>query len=165
MLLFNVMVFWYSLQSNSWICHIVLDGSTSCMSIIINFSVYWSREFNLPRQYDEVQLHVLNHFPNVFIISPAFRYQKKVSNIIDDVLEWSPKLAISGMIEKHTGANMTEASNYTSMAGSSHAPPSAEGNATEAVPDMDADGDTRADSDEIQDSDYADDTRARSTEA
>ncbi|KAJ6797867.1 uncharacterized protein M6B38_156765 [Iris pallida] len=28
------------------------------------------------------------------------RYQKKVSNIIDDMLEWSPKLAISGMMDK-----------------------------------------------------------------
>ncbi|PUZ75570.1 hypothetical protein GQ55_1G188200 [Panicum hallii var. hallii] len=93
------------------------------------------------------------------------RYQKKVSNIIDDVLEWSPKLAISGMIEKHTGANMTEASNYTSTGGSSHAPPSAEGKATEANRDTDADGDTQADSDEIQDSGYADDTRTRSNEA
>jgi len=93
------------------------------------------------------------------------RYQKKVSNIIDDVLEWSPKLAISGMIEKHTGANMTEASNYTSSAGSSHTAPSAEGKATEPNPDTDADGDTQADSDEIRDSGYADDTRTRSNEA
>uniref|UniRef100_A0A0A8XZY4 Uncharacterized protein n=1 Tax=Arundo donax TaxID=35708 RepID=A0A0A8XZY4_ARUDO len=94
------------------------------------------------------------------------RYQKKVSNIIDDVLEWSPKLAISGMIEKHTGANMTEASNYTSGAGSSHAaPPSPEGKAAEAEPDMDVDGDTQVDSDESQDSEYADDMRTRSSEA
>ncbi|KAL4198363.1 hypothetical protein AMTRI_Chr03g139860 [Amborella trichopoda] len=28
------------------------------------------------------------------------RYQKRVSNIIDDVLEWSPRLALSGMMEK-----------------------------------------------------------------
>ncbi|EXB93314.1 Translocation protein sec62 [Morus notabilis] len=28
------------------------------------------------------------------------RYQKRVSNIIDDVLEWSPTLALSGMMEK-----------------------------------------------------------------
>ncbi|CAL4888270.1 unnamed protein product [Urochloa decumbens] len=93
------------------------------------------------------------------------RYQKKVSNIIDDVLEWSPKLAISGMIEKHSGANSTEGNNYTSTAGSSHAPPSAEGKATEANPDTDADGDIQADSDEIQDSEYADDTRTRSSQA
>lgn len=96
---------------------------------------------------------------------PDYRYQKKVSNIIDDVLEWSPKLAISGMIEKHSGANMTEANNYTSTAGSNHAPSSPKGKTTDANPDTDADGDTQADSDEIQDSEYADDTRTRSTEA
>lgn len=28
------------------------------------------------------------------------RYQKRVSNIIDDVLEWSPRLALSGIMEK-----------------------------------------------------------------
>ncbi|KAJ4825379.1 hypothetical protein Tsubulata_012533, partial [Turnera subulata] len=28
------------------------------------------------------------------------RYQKRMSNIIDDVLEWSPRLALSGMMEK-----------------------------------------------------------------
>ncbi|XP_058073654.1 uncharacterized protein LOC131222549 [Magnolia sinica] len=28
------------------------------------------------------------------------RYHKRVSNIIDDVLEWSPRLALSGMMEK-----------------------------------------------------------------
>ncbi|KAE8806601.1 Translocation protein SEC62 [Hordeum vulgare] len=44
------------------------------------------------------------------------RYQKKVSNIIDDVLEWSPKLALSGMMDKHTEDNATETSNYTSHA-------------------------------------------------
>ncbi|KAK1259926.1 hypothetical protein QJS04_geneDACA010272 [Acorus gramineus] len=42
------------------------------------------------------------------------RYQKRVSNIIDDVLEWSPKLALSGMMEKQqqpheTAFNSTEA--------------------------------------------------------
>nr|CAB3449710.1 unnamed protein product [Digitaria exilis] len=93
------------------------------------------------------------------------RYQKKVSNIIDDVLEWSPKLAISGMIEKHTGANMTEANNHTSAAGSTHAPSSPEGKTTDANPDTDANGDTQADLDGMQDSEYADDTRTRSSEA
>uniref|UniRef100_A0A1D1XUJ7 Translocation protein SEC62 n=1 Tax=Anthurium amnicola TaxID=1678845 RepID=A0A1D1XUJ7_9ARAE len=39
------------------------------------------------------------------------RYQKRVSNIIDDVLEWSPKLALSGMRDtKQTAANQTEES-------------------------------------------------------
>ncbi|KAF6158592.1 hypothetical protein GIB67_040106 [Kingdonia uniflora] len=37
------------------------------------------------------------------------RYQKRVSNIIDDVLEWSPRLALSGMMEKPaTVVNETE---------------------------------------------------------
>ncbi|KAK3032973.1 hypothetical protein RJ639_035801 [Escallonia herrerae] len=37
------------------------------------------------------------------------RYQKRVSNIIDDVLEWSPRLALSGMMEKQqTVVNATE---------------------------------------------------------
>ncbi|XP_059315274.1 uncharacterized protein LOC132643585 isoform X1 [Lycium barbarum] len=36
------------------------------------------------------------------------RYQRRVSNIIDDVLEWSPSLALSGMIEKQTVVNITE---------------------------------------------------------
>lgn len=92
------------------------------------------------------------------------RYQKKVSNIIDDVLEWSPKLAISGMIEKHTVSNMTEASNYTGGAGCSHMPPSTGGKATEEGPYMYSDGDIEASSDEIQNNLNADDT-TRSREA
>ncbi|XP_048228681.1 uncharacterized protein LOC8274449 [Ricinus communis] len=37
------------------------------------------------------------------------RYQKRMSNIIDDVLEWSPRLALSGMMEKQqTVVNATE---------------------------------------------------------
>jgi len=36
------------------------------------------------------------------------RYQKRVSNIIDDVLEWSPTLALSGRMEKQQNvANAT----------------------------------------------------------
>lgn len=39
-----------------------------------------------------------------------YRYQKRMSNIIDDVLEWSPRLALSGMMEKQPDvANATEA--------------------------------------------------------
>lgn len=39
----------------------------------------------------------------------SFRYQKRVSNIIDDVLEWSPRLALSGMMDKQqTVMNATE---------------------------------------------------------
>jgi translocation protein SEC62 len=41
------------------------------------------------------------------------RYQKRVSNIIDDVLEWDPRLAISGMMEKQSVFNETEPSNAT----------------------------------------------------
>jgi translocation protein SEC62 len=42
------------------------------------------------------------------------RYQKRVSNIIDDVLEWSPSLALSGMMEKQTVENSTDPShNFT----------------------------------------------------
>lgn len=37
------------------------------------------------------------------------RYQKRMSNIIDDVLEWSPRLALSGMMEKQqTVVNATD---------------------------------------------------------
>eukprot|EP00262_Sarcandra_glabra_P014817 TRINITY_DN441_c0_g2_i1.p1 TRINITY_DN441_c0_g2~~TRINITY_DN441_c0_g2_i1.p1 ORF type:complete len:359 (+),score=63.14 TRINITY_DN441_c0_g2_i1:165-1241(+) len=37
------------------------------------------------------------------------RYQRRVSNIIDDVLEWSPRLALSGMMEKQqTVVNATQ---------------------------------------------------------
>lgn len=42
----------------------------------------------------------------------AFRYQKRVYNIIDDVLEWSPSLALSGMMEKQqTVVNTTDPNN------------------------------------------------------
>lgn len=41
------------------------------------------------------------------------RYQKRVYNIIDDVLEWSPRLALSGMMEKQSVINATEADNFT----------------------------------------------------
>lgn len=39
------------------------------------------------------------------------RYQKRVSNIIDDVLEWSPRLALSNMMEKQQTVNATEEPN------------------------------------------------------
>ncbi|XVF04728.1 hypothetical protein REPUB_Repub05bG0110100 [Reevesia pubescens] len=39
------------------------------------------------------------------------RYQKRMSNIIDDVLEWSPSLALSGMMDKQTVVNATENNN------------------------------------------------------
>ncbi|XP_020574753.1 uncharacterized protein LOC110020836 [Phalaenopsis equestris] len=41
------------------------------------------------------------------------RYHTKVSNIIDEMLEWSPKLALSGMLEKQqTMVNTTEKSHW-----------------------------------------------------
>ncbi|KAJ4894172.1 translocation protein-related [Raphanus sativus] len=42
------------------------------------------------------------------------RYQRRMSNIIDDVLEWSPKLALSGLMENQPPVNITEASNNSS---------------------------------------------------
>ncbi|KAI4305073.1 hypothetical protein L6164_028462 [Bauhinia variegata] len=45
------------------------------------------------------------------------RYQKRVSNIIDDVLEWSPRLALSGMMEKQQNVvNTTVSSDSSSQA-------------------------------------------------
>ncbi|KAL6516301.1 hypothetical protein OROGR_019606 [Orobanche gracilis] len=46
------------------------------------------------------------------------RYQKKVSNIIDDVLEWSPRLALSGMMEKQPVVNVTDSKNNITDGGS-----------------------------------------------
>ncbi|XP_042502649.1 uncharacterized protein LOC122079924 [Macadamia integrifolia] len=49
------------------------------------------------------------------------RYQKRVSNIIDDVLEWSPRLALSGMMEKQqTVVNATETNHSTEGGTSSY---------------------------------------------
>ncbi|CAN8258603.1 unnamed protein product [Cochlearia groenlandica] len=44
------------------------------------------------------------------------RYQRRMSNIIDDVLEWSPKLALSGLMENQPPVNITEAANNSSDA-------------------------------------------------
>lgn len=53
------------------------------------------------------------------------RYQKRVSNIIDDVLEWSPTLALSGMMEsKQTIVNVTESD--SNFAGRSKTDPDGE---------------------------------------
>ncbi|KAM0950372.1 putative translocation protein Sec62 [Dioscorea sansibarensis] len=49
------------------------------------------------------------------------RYQKQVSNIIDDFLEWSPKLALSGMMDKQPTANATEANPPTDVSGTATA--------------------------------------------
>uniref|UniRef100_A0A7C9CZA6 Uncharacterized protein n=2 Tax=Opuntia streptacantha TaxID=393608 RepID=A0A7C9CZA6_OPUST len=46
------------------------------------------------------------------------RYQRRVSNIIDDVLEWSPKLALQGMMKQQSDvANVTDFLNESSSAG------------------------------------------------
>ncbi|KAL9234781.1 hypothetical protein vseg_009609 [Gypsophila vaccaria] len=48
------------------------------------------------------------------------RYQKRVSNIIDDVLEWSPKLALSGMMKQQSDiTNATDFHNDTATGGGS----------------------------------------------
>ncbi|KAL1197392.1 hypothetical protein V5N11_011978 [Cardamine amara subsp. amara] len=46
------------------------------------------------------------------------RYQRRMSNIIDDVLEWSPKLALSGLMENQPPVNITDAANNSSDAAS-----------------------------------------------
>ncbi|KAL4335430.1 hypothetical protein GQ457_07G043350 [Hibiscus cannabinus] len=55
-----------------------------------------------------VILLLRHHAPNE---AARARYQKRMSNIIDDVLEWSPSLALSGMMEKQTVFNATENNN------------------------------------------------------
>ncbi|KAL3828193.1 hypothetical protein ACJIZ3_016995 [Penstemon smallii] len=42
------------------------------------------------------------------------RYQRRVYNIIDDVLEWDPRLALSGMMEKQSEVNVTDSMNNVS---------------------------------------------------
>ncbi|KAL2332885.1 hypothetical protein Fmac_014098 [Flemingia macrophylla] len=54
------------------------------------------------------------------------RYQKRVSNIIDDVLEWSPSLALSGMMDKQQNvANATGSTADASTSGPEDAVPPA----------------------------------------
>uniref|UniRef100_M4E558 Translocation protein SEC62 n=1 Tax=Brassica campestris TaxID=3711 RepID=M4E558_BRACM len=63
-------------------------------------------------------------FPNILAERHApdeaarARYQRRMSNIIDDVLEWSPKLALSGLMENQPPVNITEAANNSSDAAS-----------------------------------------------
>ncbi|XP_010673646.2 translocation protein SEC62 [Beta vulgaris subsp. vulgaris] len=55
------------------------------------------------------------------------RYQRRVSNIIDDVLEWSPKLALSGMMNPQPeGVNVTNFQNESASGSGSNSevPPS-----------------------------------------
>lgn len=63
----------------------------------------------------EIPLTRLLVLPNILICECIIvcRYQKRVSNIIDDVLEWDPRLALSGMMEKQSLLNETEPSNAT----------------------------------------------------
>lgn len=60
------------------------------------------------------------------------RYQRRVSNIIDDVLDWSPSLALSGMMEKQQNvANATgspDASSQGSETGPEHTAPTDDDN-------------------------------------
>ncbi|GAU13459.1 hypothetical protein TSUD_127560, partial [Trifolium subterraneum] len=53
------------------------------------------------------------------------RYQKRVSNIIDDVLEWSPSLALSGMMQQNAtnGTGSADAASQGSTAGPGHEGP------------------------------------------
>lgn len=70
------------------------------------------------------------------------RYQKRVSNIIDDVLEWSPRLALSGMMEKQTVFNATDPnSNLTE---------GSKGSTGKVDPLDDIDGDTNLKQDEVE---------------
>ncbi|KAL1547443.1 hypothetical protein AAHA92_23920 [Salvia divinorum] len=63
------------------------------------------------------------------------RYQKRVSNIIDDVLEWSPRLALSGMMDKQTMANETDSGNNTTDDGV-EATPRPDHREDETIPDQ-----------------------------
>lgn len=52
------------------------------------------------------------------------RYQKRVSNIIDDVLEWDPRLALSGMMDSmQSDVNGTDTNNVTEGSGEKAATP------------------------------------------
>ncbi|CAL5202435.1 unnamed protein product [Lathyrus oleraceus] len=50
------------------------------------------------------------------------RYQKRVSNIIDDVLEWSPSLALSGMMDKQQNVSNATGSTDSASQGSTTGP-------------------------------------------
>ncbi|KAL8055507.1 hypothetical protein ABFX02_04G060100 [Erythranthe guttata] len=63
------------------------------------------------------------------------RYHKRVSNIIDDVLEWSPRLALSGMMDKQTVVNATDSHNNVTDGGPE----------TTARPEDDTEGETTYD--------------------
>lgn len=73
-----------------------------------------------------VILLLRHHAPNE---AARARYQKRVSNIIDDMLEWSPKLALSGMMDKTTAGNATESSHPTFESASEEAAAHVDGEA------------------------------------
>lgn len=72
-------------------------------------------------------LFSLFFFPN--------RYQKRVSNIIDDVLEWSPRLALSGMMDKQTGVNETDYPNNVTTDGGAETMTQADDTVEETIAD------------------------------
>lgn len=74
------------------------------------------------------------------------RYQKRVFNIIDDVIEWSPRLALSGMMEKQPTVvnatepnhNFTDGSKSNSDTGGGEASQEQSGDSGEKIEDSDA---------------------------
>ncbi|KAF8103912.1 hypothetical protein N665_0182s0019 [Sinapis alba] len=71
------------------------------------------------------------------------RYQRRMSNIIDDVLEWSPKLALSGLMENQPPVNITEAANNSSDAAGPGHTEEAELDETQAEEEAEDSGPTR----------------------
>ncbi|KAJ4755559.1 Translocation protein sec62 [Rhynchospora pubera] len=87
------------------------------------------------------------------------RYHKKVSNIIDDVLDWSPKLALSGMMDTKSVVNATERSSTPTEGSTVFSPP----------PETDSDISAEAGRDGVMDSedgvdDLPDHSQSRSSE-
>ncbi|KAK4419574.1 hypothetical protein Salat_2370300 [Sesamum alatum] len=78
------------------------------------------------------------------------RYQQRVSNIIDDVLEWSPRLALSGMMEKQV-VNVTDSNNNVTDGSKAGAETVAEPEYTEGDPVAD-----QFEEEEIQDVGHTD---------
>ncbi|ONK59730.1 uncharacterized protein A4U43_C08F9810 [Asparagus officinalis] len=91
-----------------------------------------------------VILLLRHHAPNE---AARARYQKRVSNIIDDMLEWSPKLALSGMRDKTAVGNATESSNPTFE--SSKPASTAEESTTHHVDDEDV-GNVKVTTDDVE---------------
>ncbi|KAH9605815.1 hypothetical protein KSS87_020409 [Heliosperma pusillum] len=81
------------------------------------------------------------------------RYQKRVSNIIDDVLEWSPKLALSGIMKQADVVNVTDFHNDT-VSGSG---PSSEVPPPPPLDDVDVD-DIQEESEDISEQNHRDES-------